>query len=272
MNDSIDIELSICIPTYNRATLLAESLEVLLPQCIDRPVEICISNNASTDETAKMLATYLLAGNSRIRHQTRGWNIGIDRNILAALRMARGRYVLPIGDDEMIGAHGVDSILAALQNKPDMLMLNGWHRARPHLPASLQGRTITDLREAFQLLWDKMPLGGFVIGREYAEPEYSDRYLGTHHAYSGAVWDYLLDQPRARVDCMSHPVIEFRKVAKAWAAQADTIRSKEIPLWFGLIPAFYAGAVEPSFQEYKQTWGRTRSIPNWFAGLFRSHA
>jgi len=152
MNDSIDIELSICIPTYNRARLLAESLEVLLPQCIDRPVEICISNNASTDETAKMLATYLLAGNSRIRHQTRGWNIGIDRNILAALRMARGRYVLPIGDDEMIGAHGVDSILAALQNKPDMLMLNGWHRARPHLPASLQGRTITDLREAFQLL------------------------------------------------------------------------------------------------------------------------
>lgn len=271
MNDGMNIALSICIPTRNRAKILEESLRTLLPQCVGRPVEICISDNASTDETAALLAAY-----PEIRRQTRKWNIGIDRNVLAALRMARGLYVLPIGDDEMIAEHGIDSILAGLGSKPDLLMLNGWHRARPHLPASLQGRTITDLREAFRLLWDKMPLGGFVVGREYAEPEYSDRYLGTHHAYSGAVWDYLLDQPLVRIECMSHPVVEFREVSKSWAADTDTILRQQIPLWFGLIPAYYADAVEPSFRQFKQTWGksggRTGFVPNWLTGFFRSHA
>jgi glycosyltransferase involved in cell wall biosynthesis len=252
-------ELSICIPTYNRAAILEESLEILVPQCVDRPVEVCVSNNASTDETAALLASY-----PRIWSQTLEQNIGIDRNILAALRMARGRYVLPIGDDETLIAHGVDSILAALRKRPDLLMLNGWRRAQPHLPADLQGRCITDLREAFRLLWDKMPLGGFVIDREYAEPEYTDRYLGTHHAYSGAVWDYLLDQPQVRIDCMSHPVIEFRQVAKSWAADADVIRVQQIPKWFDLIPPYYADTVAPSLAKYRNTWGkRPFAFPGW---------
>ena len=263
----MNIELSICIPTYNRAKILEESLRLLLPQCVDRPVEVCISNNASTDGTAALLESY-----PAVFRETRERNIGIDRNILAALRMARGRYVLPIGDDETIGAHGVDSILSALRSKPDLLMLNGWHRAKAHLPPRLQGKTITDLREAFQSLWDKMPLGGFVIPRAYAEPEYTDRYLGTHHAYSGAVWDYLLDQESIRIECMAHPVVEFREVPKTWSADAEAILQEEIPRWFGLIPAYYADAVSPSLRKYKETWGRPAIRSHWFTDWFRSHA
>ena len=257
-------ELSICIPTYNRAVVLEESLRSLLPQCIDRPVEICVSNNASTDGTAGLLASC-----PHIRYETRDRNVGIDRNTLAALRMARGRYVLPIGDDELIVARGIDSILAALRTMPEMLILNGWHKARPHLPANLTDRSITDLREAFLLLWDKMPLGSFIIRREYAEPEYSDRYLDTRHAYSGAAWDFLLDQSRVRIDCMAHPVIEFREVAKSWAADADAILREEIPRWFDLIPPYYADAVEPSRLRYLGTWGKPRFR---LTGWLRSHA
>ena len=260
----MNVDLSICIPTYNRATLLEESLRSLLPQCVGRPVEVCVSNNASTDETAALLIAC-----PDIRHETRERNIGIDRNILAALRMAHGRYVLPIGDDELIVEHGVDSILSALRTRPDMLVLNGWHKARPHLPASLQDRTITDLREAFRLLWDKMPLGGFAIRREYAAPEYTDRYLGTHHAYSGAAWDYLLDQSRVRIECMAHPVVEFREVTKAWEPDTEVIFVKEIPRWFDLIPAYYAEAVAPSRRKYLRTWGKPSF---WLSSRFRSHA
>jgi glycosyltransferase involved in cell wall biosynthesis len=242
--------LSICIPTYNRARILEESLRTLLPQCAGGPVEICVSNNASTDDTASLEASY-----PGLRWQTRAQNVGIDRNILATLRMARGRYVLPIGDDEMLVTSGVDSILAALRTEPDLLMLNGWRKGRSHLPRSLQGRSITDLREAFRLLWDKMPLGSFVIAREYAKPRYSDRYLGTHHAYSGAVWDYLLRRPQVRIDCMSCPVVEFRDVAKSWAADAEVILREEIPKWFELIPSYYRDAVAHARLKYQDTWG-----------------
>ena len=45
--------LSLCIPTYNRADILKETLTklVLEPAFILGRVEICISDNASTDHT-----------------------------------------------------------------------------------------------------------------------------------------------------------------------------------------------------------------------------
>jgi glycosyltransferase involved in cell wall biosynthesis len=264
-------ELSICIPTFNRAKLLEQSLRMLAPQCEGRPVEICVSNNASGDDTAAVLTRY-----PQVRSITQTLNIGIDRNIVAALRMATGRYVLPIGDDELIAARGVDAVLAGLEAQPHMLMLNGWRRGKPHLPADLQGRSLTDPAEAFALLWDRMPLGGFAIRREYTAGKYTDRYLGTHHAYSGAAWDYLLAESPMRIDCMAHPVVEFREVPKAWAADADAIHSVEIPRWFDLIPASYAGAVALSRRKYLRTWGRPRVhgdilgraaalLPQWIA-------
>lgn len=239
--NSTGVELSICIPTRNRAHLLDVSLKTLLPQCSGRPVEVCVSDNASTDGTAA-----LLAGSPAVRFETREQDVGIDRNIIAALRMARGRYVLPIGDDETFHADGIDCILSALRDAPDMLMLKG--RCK---------KPVTDLREAFRLFWDQMPLGGFAIHREYADPVFTDRYLGTYHAYSGAAWDYLLAQPAVRIDCTPRPVVRFSDVPKSWSADSARIISEEIPRWFDLIPAYYADAVFVSFLKYKRTWGRS---------------
>ncbi len=242
------IQLSICIPTYNRADILRRNLNILLPQCEGRPVEICISNNASTDHTAAVAAEY-----PNIRFQTQTSNIGIDRNILAALRMAEGCYVLPIGDDESFAPGAIDCILTSLRNAPDMLMLNGRYR-----------RPITDLPQAFRQLWDQMPLGGFAIRREYAAAEFADRYLDTHHAYSGAAWDFLLAQPSVRIDCTPRPVVQFGDVPKAWSADREKILSEEIPKWFDLIPDFYKPAVATSRQRYERTWGRTRAVNRAF--------
>jgi glycosyltransferase involved in cell wall biosynthesis len=259
--------LSICIPTFNRARLLDESLATLAAQCTDRPVEICVSNNASMDETTTVLASY-----PTVHHQTQQSNIGIDRNIMAALGMARGKYVLPIGDDELLIARGIDSILAHLDHNPDVLMLNGWHRSRPHLSAKLQGRIITTPREAFELLWDKMPLGGFVARRDYAASRYSDRYLGTHHAYSGALWDYLLDLDQVHIECMAHPTVEFREVRKSYAAYSHVIHFKEIPRWFDLIPPYYAEVVRPSKRKHKRECLKPLALLRFGATWLRSYA
>ena len=242
------IQLSICIPTYNRAEILKANLDILLPQCQGLPVEICISNNASTDHTAELLSAY-----PGVLVQTRQSNIGIDRNILAALRMAEGRYVLPIGDDETLPPGAIDCILESLREAPDMLILNGRHRG-----------TITDLHQAFAKLWDQMPLGGFAIRREYAAPEFTHRYLDTHHAYSGAAWDFLLAQPGVRIECTPRPVVRFNDVPKAWSADRDKILTEEIPRWFDLIPEFYKPAVTPSRLKYQQTWGRPPLHPAAF--------
>jgi len=257
--------LSIAIPTFNRAELLDQSLRTLVPQCENRPVEICVSNNASGDETAQVLARY---PSVRAVHQP--VNIGIDRNTVAALEMGAGRYLLPIGDDELISPVGIGLIVSALRRKPHMLMLNGWHADRSHLPSELEGRSFTNPSAAFAALWDKMPLGSFVIRREAIACGHAARYLDTFHAYSGAAWDYLASLPSFRIDCMAHPVIDFREVPKSWRQESDRIHGDCIPRWFDLMPYAFGTAVERSRLRYLTGWGASRQYSP-LAGL-ESHS
>lgn len=237
-------ELSVCIPTYNRARILQRSLQCLLPQCVNRPVEVCISNNASTDGTAEFLAR-----RANIRVTTQSSNIGIDRNTLAAIRMAKGKYALPIGDDEVLMPNGINTILQALRSFPDMLILNGD-----------RDLMVTDLRQAFAMFWDKMPLGGFVIRSEYAHPNYTDRYIGTHHAYSGGAWDYLLDRKHVTIRSISQLAVDFRQVPKSYAAYADIVHFQDIPRWFDLLPEYYASVVIPARRKHRRICTTPRAL------------
>jgi len=248
-------ELSICIPTFNRGRILQRSLQSLVPQCLNRPVEICISNNASTDRTAEVLARY-----PNVRVTTQESNVGIDRNTLAAIRMARGKYVLPIGDDEVLMPNGIHTLLQALRLSPDMLVLNGQ-----------RDLLITDPREAFALFWDKMPLGGFVIRREYGHPNYTDRYLGTHHAYSGGAWDYLLDHKKVAIRSMSQWVIDFRQVPKSYADYADVVHFRDIPRWFDLLPEYYANVVSPAKRKHRRICTTPRALLHFGVIWLRRH-
>jgi len=50
--------LSICIPTYNRAECLKESLKKMIPVCSENNIQICVSDNASPDDTPKVMAGF----------------------------------------------------------------------------------------------------------------------------------------------------------------------------------------------------------------------
>ena len=57
----MNYELSICIPTYNRAEYLKEALDSIIKQINDTnrdKVEICISDNASEDNTKELIENY----------------------------------------------------------------------------------------------------------------------------------------------------------------------------------------------------------------------
>lgn len=52
--------LSLCIPTYNRAEILAQCLERHMEAIDDeRDIEIVISDNASTDNTREVVADFI---------------------------------------------------------------------------------------------------------------------------------------------------------------------------------------------------------------------
>lgn len=96
-----DILLSICIPTFNRDIILQGNLQRILEETKDRqyPIELLISDNCSTDTTKQIVQDYRLAGLDLeyIRNEE---NIGADRNFIQCCKMAKGKYVLVLGDDD----------------------------------------------------------------------------------------------------------------------------------------------------------------------------
>ena len=81
---------SICIPTYNRAAFLQETLDSIVAQW-DDDLEITVADNASEDDTERLVESYRQRYGS-VRYFRWGANQGADRNYLKSVELAAGRY------------------------------------------------------------------------------------------------------------------------------------------------------------------------------------
>jgi abequosyltransferase len=108
--------LTIAIPTYNRASLLDRCLSQLCKQLRGKggEVELIISNNASSDGTEEIVKKYLASG-AGIKYVRNGANIGPDNNFIQCFKMARGKYVLLFGDDDIFLDGAIGKIIDLLQ-------------------------------------------------------------------------------------------------------------------------------------------------------------
>lgn len=114
--------LSICIPTYNRLPYLREMMAGLLPQIeaeASGTIELCVSDNASTDGTSAYLNTIACPS---LRFWRNEENVGGDRNFLVCIREAHGDYVWLVGDDDMIPEESVARALRLLEQSPDLVI------------------------------------------------------------------------------------------------------------------------------------------------------
>jgi abequosyltransferase len=112
-----DFLLSITIPTYNRAGFLKRSLEYLYLQKEDiaNNIEIIVSDNASTDNTREIVQHFIDLG-LKIVYIRNVENKGPDFNVAQCYKMAKGQYVLALGDDDLILLSGVKSLVRLLSS------------------------------------------------------------------------------------------------------------------------------------------------------------
>jgi abequosyltransferase len=113
----MNILWSICIPTYNRAKFLEGCIASLNKQIniSNRDdVEILVSDNASTDETNIIIAKYIKNG-LKISYYKNANNIGPDANFLQCINLAKGKYVLLLGDDDVLMEGTIDTVLQFLK-------------------------------------------------------------------------------------------------------------------------------------------------------------
>lgn len=113
--------LTIAVPTYNRGRTLKGNLEILIAQHKGLPcpedVELLVCDNASPDETDSYIRAFVDQGAPirAIRNET---NIGPDLNFVKAMRLARGSYVWLLGDDDYLKPGALNTVYAALKDKP----------------------------------------------------------------------------------------------------------------------------------------------------------
>ena len=106
--------LSICIPTFNRAAKLNSTLEAISKEIRGLPVEICISDNGSADDTQKVISKWkhVLPISSR-KNET---NMGYDMNMVQTLWLAEGEFAMCCGDDDAFVEGSLARLVADLSS------------------------------------------------------------------------------------------------------------------------------------------------------------
>lgn len=147
--------LTIAVPTYNRA----DHLEALLARLgteiagLQGAVEIIVSDNASTDRTADVVAAFRAACPAA-KTLRNGVNLGPDGNISQCFRQAESDYLWIVGDDDLPQPGAIRGIVELLRReRPAMVYLDSqWVASTAAagmqpLDASLRCRTLE--RDAF---------------------------------------------------------------------------------------------------------------------------
>lgn len=118
--------LTIAIPTFNRVRWLSLTLPAIIEQASGVPsgtIEVVVSDNCSTDDTWTFLQE-IAARAPFVRLNRNEENIGGEANFHLLPKLATGRYIQMIGDDDLIKPGTLRLILDALQDEPDYLIMN----------------------------------------------------------------------------------------------------------------------------------------------------
>lgn len=121
-------EVTIAIPTYNRAKLLPRAIGSALSQSHGN-IEVLVCDDGSTDGTGALLAGYR---DERLRVIRQPENRGMFVNMNTCLSSARGEYFLMLSDDDYLEPHCVESLLAPWKRNGTISMAYGqWWYDRP---------------------------------------------------------------------------------------------------------------------------------------------
>ena len=120
-------KLSICIPTYNRAKYLEDTIKSIFDQFDETnvtDVEICISDNASVDGTKELIEKLQKNSTVQIVYSRSQYNMGADTNFLRAVELASGDYCWFMGSDDTAAPGSLNTFLAEIEYGHDIYICN----------------------------------------------------------------------------------------------------------------------------------------------------
>ena len=110
--------VSIVIPTYNRPEYLKEAIASAVNQTY-RNIEIIVSDNCSPENPQAIVESF---ADPRIRFWRQTQNVGMIANQIHGFKMARGKYVASLHDDDMWKEDFLAKLVPPLEANSDLII------------------------------------------------------------------------------------------------------------------------------------------------------
>jgi GT2 family glycosyltransferase len=110
------VRVSVCIPTYNGATFLAESIQSVLAQTFSE-FELLIVDDGSTDATVDIVRSF---SDERVRLYQNEERLGIPKNWNRCLSFARGEFFCLFHQDDLMMPENLARKVQMLEAEPRM--------------------------------------------------------------------------------------------------------------------------------------------------------
>ncbi len=112
--------VSVCIPTFNKACHLRDSISSVLGQRF-RDFELIVLDDASTDDTPAVVEAF---HDPRLRYLRHPQNIGLVANFSRCLEVAGCEYVTIFHDDDVMMPELLEREVAVLDSSPDVVLVH----------------------------------------------------------------------------------------------------------------------------------------------------
>ncbi len=242
--------LSIYIPTSDRADYLKFCLNNIVNKAQRFNLKVFISDNFSQDST-EIVVNGFQKQYDNIFYYKQKQKISLDENQLFFLKVVDTRFCLMIADDDALELNGLETILYAIQNKPDidLILLNAYHyssdmqlRKYPNINYN-EDVVMDDPRKLLKNNFFDMHFSTLVLNMVHAAKVNPIKYYGTFHAYCGVAFEYLHAKYAKAGLCsillLSEPTIMLRDGEKTYSKETISVYYKRFPSFFLRLPEFY---------------------------------
>jgi len=259
--------LAVAIPSLNRASMLDAVLRHLVPVCDSLSIPILVSDNCSDDATPEVCAQWA-ARWPGFRFQRHPARVPFGHSLMSAVEMCDAEYTWLAGDDDFLVPSGVRSVLDWLTRRaPDAIVVRtievptaGFvaldQPLEPQLAEILdresKGDGVREYRAADDFFAEKhiiLPAPSVIYPTDRALATDYERYLDTHHAHIGSLFDALAVEQaeRGHIDvieltevCSVSLTVHHDQGKDQWSELFRYFGQVGFPKWLSLLPPIYS--------------------------------
>lgn len=189
MVNQANLNLSIVIPTFNRAALLDYCLGKNIELARPHNIQIKIFDNASADETQKIVKKRM-EEYEFIQYFCHKENIGAEANFEFALKESDTKYVWLLGDSYFLPKDGIQYVLDKIVDANtfyDMILINvdSLCKNKPEADYTDQNLLLADL------FWLSNCMSCLIFSNQLIAGASFERYRNSSFIHSGVMFEYI---------------------------------------------------------------------------------